>query len=68
MEEWTALAEKLSENGYTLWQVQYRANLPEGFHARFWNSQKPVFEIVTYSEEIEDKIVKYISEYQKPQK
>jgi hypothetical protein len=34
-EQWNAYAEKLSAEGYKLWQWQYNYNDPEGFNA-YW--------------------------------
>lgn len=59
IEEWSAYSELLAKMGYKLWQWQYRAEGPEGFHARFFVSGKPDVEIITHSEEVENAIVSY---------
>lgn len=59
LEQWDAIAVKLSENGYQLWQMQYDTSASQGFHAWFWAPGKPVFEIMTYSDAVYNAVIKY---------
>ena len=59
LEQWTALAGELRKAGYTIYQMQYAANEPTGFHVWFWLSGRPVVHIVTHNEKVQDVIVDY---------
>lgn len=59
IEEWNALASELREDGYSIWQMQYAARQPEGFHVRFWSSGLEDIEVVTHSRDVEKAMVKY---------
>lgn len=41
LDEWAALAVDLHEDGYNIWQMQYAANKPPGFHVWFWKQEDP---------------------------
>jgi hypothetical protein len=49
----------LKHNGYKPWQYQYSRDSPEGFQVRFWKSGVQDVELVTYSEEVKKRIMKY---------
>lgn len=57
--QWRAMADDLMEDGYTLYQMQYGTDLPQGFHATFWRSGWPDIEVVTHSAAVHDAIVKF---------
>jgi hypothetical protein len=44
-------------NGWQLWQMQYRWNEPEGFHAWFMKPGEPDIEIITYNRKVQEAIV-----------
>jgi hypothetical protein len=57
MDKWLILKAALIEHGYKLWQTQYDADSPEGYHARFSIGDKDV-EVITHIREIEIDISK----------
>jgi hypothetical protein len=59
IDEWNLLAKDLAELGYTIWQMQFGVDCPEGFHARFLLAGSPDIEVVTHSEEVRDAILEY---------
>lgn len=59
IERWKIANDYLSQNNYTLWQMQYDTKSPEGFHARFYVTGKPDIEIITFNEEVYKAILKY---------
>lgn len=59
LEQWHEMAAALQAGGFTIWQMQYAARQPEGFHVRFWASGRPEIEVVTHNEAIEAAIVNY---------
>lgn len=59
IDQWRALAAELCEDGYAIWQMQYSASQPEGFHAWFWAEGRADIEVVTHSREVEKAMVKY---------
>lgn len=65
IEQWNILCAALKEKGWRLWQMQYRWNEPEGFHAWFWKEGKKDVEVVTYSEEVQEEILRYNESYGK---
>ena len=58
--------DKLRAEGWDVWQMQYRWNLPEGFHAWFWKTGQEDIEIVTHNEEVQAAIVTFDSKKIKP--
>jgi hypothetical protein len=50
---------KLAVHGWKLWQMQFRWNLPEGYHAWFWHENQEDIELVTWNEEVEEAIREY---------
>jgi hypothetical protein len=58
---WDALSAELQASGYTLYQMQYSIQHPEGFHARFWLSGRPLVEIVTHNYDVYMAIRKFPS-------
>lgn len=63
IEQWNILCAALKGKGWRLWQMQYRWNDENGFHAWFWKADKADVEVVTYNEEVQ----KAIERYKKPQ-
>lgn len=61
VEQWALLSKALREKGYRLWQMQYFADLPEGFHAWFSHSEKSDIEVVTHSKNVQEEIVSFNS-------
>jgi hypothetical protein len=59
IEQWERLYDRLKENGWKLWKMQYDTDSPEGFHAWFWKTGKRDYEIVTYLKAVRDEIIKY---------
>lgn len=59
IEEWATLAAELRAAGYTLYQFQFDAQEPEGFHAWFWASKRPQVHIVTRDPRVQEAIIKY---------
>jgi antibiotic biosynthesis monooxygenase (ABM) superfamily enzyme len=60
LEQWAALAAKLAEHGYRLWQMQYGVDQPEGFHAWFFRPGKPQdFEVVTHNNDVYNAIINF---------
>jgi hypothetical protein len=57
MEKCNRFLEKLRLNGWDVWQMQYRWNSDEGFHAWFWKTGEDDIEIVTHNEEVQKTIV-----------
>ena len=51
--------DKFHANDWSLWQMQYRWSDPEGFHAWFMKSGEKDIELITFNEEIQDRIVRY---------
>jgi hypothetical protein len=56
---WNKWAKWLKENGYKVWQTQYRWNFPEGYHAWFIKLGFDDIEVYTFSEEVYNAIIKY---------
>ncbi|MPN21547.1 hypothetical protein SDC9_168927 [bioreactor metagenome] len=59
IEKWNEVSVKLSARGYSLYQMQYAIDLPEGFHATFFSKESPLVEIVTYNNAVYDAILRY---------
>ena len=59
MQKCTRFLSKLRANGWTVWQMQYRWNEPEGFHAWFMKAGESDIEIVTFSENVQMAIVEF---------
>jgi hypothetical protein len=59
IENWNILSAALKEKGYRLWQMQYGAELSEGFHVWFWREGKNDVEVCTHSEEVQQAIIEY---------
>jgi hypothetical protein len=55
METWLVLKQLIVEKGYSLWQMQYSWNQPEGFIAGFMRGDKWL-EVTTHNKEIEKDI------------
>lgn len=50
---------KFRASGWNLWQMQFRWNDLEGFHAWFMKAGEEDIELVTRNEEVQKAIVKY---------
>lgn len=62
IDQWDTLASALKEKGYRLWRMQYRWDLPTGFHAWFTKEGvKDDFEVITHVEQVQKAIIKYNS-------
>ena len=59
LESWNNLLPLLRDAGYSLWQMQYGVDLPEGFHAWFVASGRRDIEVVTHSPEVHAAILAY---------
>ena len=59
IEEWATLAAELRKAGYTLYQIQYSASQPEGFHAWFWLTGRPTVHVVTHDASVQEAIIKF---------
>jgi len=57
MNKCTRFLDKLRAHGWTVWQMQYQAADPEGFHAWFQKSGEEDIEIVTFNEDVQKAIV-----------
>jgi hypothetical protein len=57
--DWYDVLRLLHDAGYTLRQMQYDIDAPEGFHARFIAPGQPVLEIVTHSQDVHDAILAF---------
>jgi hypothetical protein len=59
MESWYDLTRLLVDAGYTVWQVQFAVDSPEGLHVSYWAKGRPVLEVVTHSEQIAEVMSKW---------
>lgn len=59
IEEWKKIEQLLLKKGYDLFQTQFDATNPDGYHARFINKIGVRYEIKTYNRKIEKEIIKY---------
>lgn len=55
VDEWKAFQAALKGKGYKLFQTQFSADSPEGYHARFISGEKSV-EVITFNLEVEKNI------------
>jgi hypothetical protein len=51
--------DNLRATGWTVWQMQYRWNHPEGFHAWFMLAGHEDIEVVTKNKDVQKEIVAY---------
>ncbi len=58
LEQWHILKASLDEKEYKIWQWQYRAKHPEGFHMCFWGEGDKLVEVIAHSPEIEAGMVR----------
>lgn len=56
IETWIALKRLIVAKGYTLWQMQYSWDNPEGFIAGFMKHDKRLT-LITHNKDIEDDII-----------
>lgn len=59
MEKCNKFLEECRQRGYTVWQMQYRWDEPEGFHAWFYKSGHEDIEVITHNKQIQQAIVKF---------
>lgn len=59
MTECARILDKFRSEGWHVWQMQFRWNLPEGFHAWFMKVGYKDIEIVTKNKEVEKAIVAF---------
>lgn len=59
LEKWSEVSAKLSDQGYSLYMMQYDVDCPEGFHTWFMLHETPGFEVVTYAKVVHDAILRY---------
>jgi hypothetical protein len=59
LSDWYDILHLLHDAGYTLWQMQYGIDAPEGFQARFIAPGRPTLEIVTHAQDVRDAILGY---------
>lgn len=59
MEHWRQAEAYLRENGFHLWQTQYAADCPDGFHVWFMKARTSDIEIVTHNPDVQRAIVKF---------
>ncbi len=48
--------------GYTIFQMQYGTDVPEGLHVRFWAATKPDVMVVTHNRAVHEAILRYDTE------
>lgn len=65
MERWADALAYFVKHGYTLYQMQYGVNEPQGFHAVFFSKTLPLIEIVTFSRDVADAIVGYNADHRR---
>jgi len=59
MDKCNQFLDKLKLNGWKCWQMQYRWNDENGFHAWFWKTGEKDIEIVTHNKDVQRAIVKF---------
>jgi hypothetical protein len=59
LEQWNALAAELHAAGYTVFQTQYAADQPEGYHVWLWLSGRPQVHVVTHDRKVQEAIRNY---------
>ena len=59
MEKCTRFLDECRERRWQLWQMQYRYDDPEGFHAWFMKAGELDIEIVTHNEDVQEAIVNF---------
>ena len=59
MEAWNDIVRLLMDAGYTVWQVQYSVDAPEGLHVSYWAPERPILEMVTHSPEVAEVMSKW---------
>jgi hypothetical protein len=61
LDEWITFAARLFDEEFSLWQMQYHIEHPEGFQARFYAPGRKDIEVITHSAEVHDAILKFKS-------
>jgi hypothetical protein len=59
VDEWIPVASRLADDGYNVFQMQFAATLPDGFHAWFIAEDMITVEVVTFSPEVQAAIVAF---------
>jgi hypothetical protein len=57
--EWYEIKQKLIDNNYRIWQMQYHIDAPEGFHVWFTALGKRDVEFITYDKKVYDDIIQF---------
>ena len=57
LSKWFVLKQMIKDKGYTLWQMQYDWDNPEGYHVGYINGNKRL-EVITHSKDVADDINK----------
>ena len=52
----------LTDAGFILWQMQFAVDHPEGLHACFVATGRPMIEVVTHSQAVRDAILAFKGE------
>jgi len=59
MDKCNSFLAKFRANGWKCWQMQYRWNDENGFHAWFHKAGEQDIEVVTFNEDVQRAIVKF---------
>lgn len=59
LEQWETFRDMLAERGYYIWQWQYGANHPEGFHIWLGASGRKNIEFMTRSKDIQKAMLRF---------
>ena len=57
LSKWLVLKQMIKDKGYTLWQMQYSWDNPEGFHIGYMKGDKRL-EVITHNKDVADDIEK----------
>jgi hypothetical protein len=59
VDEWIPVASRLADDDFSVFQMQFAATLPEGFHAWFVAEGFKTIEVVTFSPTVQAAIVTF---------
>jgi len=57
--DWYDVLRLLTDAGYTLWQMQYGIDAPEGFQARFIAPGQLTLEVITHAQDVHDAVLAF---------
>lgn len=57
LSKWLVLKQMIKDKGYTLWQMQYDWDNPDGYHVGYMNGDKRL-EVITHCKDVADDINK----------